>query len=172
MVAGHATSIFDAGIPCEGDTQITSRRRHFSAVGRKAGLLRLFESQFFTPHMAICYLHRYSSDPGVQYYLCQRLRDSKYHLDVEFLLPQLCHLVVMGSKEECGPVECFVIEFAASSLHSGSAVLWYLEGYLQDMQEDTVLRARCVKLLQLAQRAVFREEITKSQLALPGEPYR
>ena len=67
----------------------------------------------------------------------------------------------MGSKEECGPVECFVIEFAASSLHSGSVVLWYLEGYLQDMQEDTVLRARCIKLLQLAQRAVFREEIPR-----------
>lgn len=161
VVTEHKTSMFDVEMTDEDDIRSIPRQRHFSVAGRKAGLLRLFESQFFTPHMAVCYLHRYTSDPGIQYYLCQRLRDPKYHSDVEFLLPQLCHLVVMRSKEECGPLECFVIEFAASSLHAGSAVLWYLEGYLQDIQDDILLRARCVKLLQLAQRAVFREEMPK-----------
>lgn len=162
LTESKTTSIFDAEITEEGVPQsITPRQRHFSVAGKKAGLLRLFESQFFTPHMAVCYLHRYTSDPGVQYYLCQRLRDPRYHSDVEFLLPQLCHLMVMKGKEECGPMECFVVEFAASSLHSGSVILWCLEGYLQDIQEDALLRARSVKLLQLAQRAVFREEMPK-----------
>ena len=89
VLTEHKTSMFDVEMTDEDDIRSIPRQRHFSVAGRKAGLLRLFESQFFTPHMAVCYLHRYTSDPGIQYYLCQRLRDPKYHSDVEFLLPQL-----------------------------------------------------------------------------------
>lgn len=145
--------------------EANERRRFFSVAGKKAGLLRLFESDFFSTRLALAYLYRYPDDPGVQYYLCQRLRDPKYASEIEFLLPQLCHLMIRKSSsvEECGPLECFVVEFAEKSLHAGCSVLWYLEGYMQDflVEVDDNLRARCARLLQMVQRAVFKDALPK-----------
>lgn len=51
-------------------------------------LLRLFQSELFTCTQAVYYLYKYASDPGIQFYLCERLKDMPYH-KVEFLFPQL-----------------------------------------------------------------------------------
>ena len=64
-------------------------------VNKKTDLLPSFTSPFFTLHMAACHSHHHTSDPAVQYYLCQRLRDATDHLDVQSLLPQSCHLMIM-----------------------------------------------------------------------------
>lgn len=159
-------TVYAAESQAAAGSEASERRRLFSVAGKKAGLLRLFESDFFSTRLALAYLYRYQGDPGVQYYLCQRLRDPAYASEIEFLLPQLCHLMIRKSLsvEECGPLECFVVEFAERSLHAGCLVLWYLEGYMQDfllVEPDDGLRARCVRLLQMVQRAIFKEALPR-----------
>jgi hypothetical protein len=59
-----------------------------SSGGPETWLLRLFESSFFDTWLAATYLFKFIDNIGIQYYLCQRLKE--FPLDeVEFLLPQL-----------------------------------------------------------------------------------
>lgn len=57
-------------------------------ISPKALLLRLFQSELFTAVQALHYLQKYSNEPGIQYYLCERLKDLPEE-DVEILIPQL-----------------------------------------------------------------------------------
>lgn len=57
-------------------------------ISSKALLLRLFKSELFTAVQAIHYLQKYSNEPGIQYYLCERLKELPED-DVEVLIPQL-----------------------------------------------------------------------------------
>lgn len=57
-------------------------------ISSKALLLRLFQSELFTPIQALHYLQKYSNEPGIQYYLCERLKEFS-ETDIEFLIPQL-----------------------------------------------------------------------------------
>lgn len=54
----------------------------------KGMLLRLFQSDLFTAAQAAHYLGRYFDAPGIQFYLCNRLRTMPFD-EVRFLLPQL-----------------------------------------------------------------------------------
>lgn len=54
----------------------------------KGLLLRLFQSDLFTPTQAVYYLYKYSTEPGIQFYLCERIKDMPSE-QVEFLLPQI-----------------------------------------------------------------------------------
>ncbi len=57
-------------------------------ISSKALLLRLFQSEFFTAVQALHYLQKYSNEPGIQYYLCERLKELPED-DIELLIPQL-----------------------------------------------------------------------------------
>lgn len=59
-----------------------------SSSNSKGLLLRLFQSDLFTPTQAVYYLGKYSNEPGIQFYLCERLRDMPND-QIEFLLPQI-----------------------------------------------------------------------------------
>lgn len=54
----------------------------------KSLLLRLFQSELFTAVQALHYLQKYYNEPGIQYYLCERLKQFPEE-DVNDLLPQL-----------------------------------------------------------------------------------
>lgn len=57
--------------------------------GGKAGLLRLFDSDYFNCWMALSYLWKYSrQEVGIQFKLVERLRQMP-SADIEFILPQL-----------------------------------------------------------------------------------
>lgn len=157
------------------NAQTHNAQTHHAQVSRpqinrapaKGMLLRLFQSELFTAAQAVHYLFRYGNEPGIQYYLCERLRmlapDS-----VQFLLPQICHLMVMGPHESA-PIEHFVRDLARDSLHVSVRVLWMLEGYLNDLRmagRDARGYLRAARLLLEMQRAVFREDMTETQRQL------
>lgn len=62
--------------------------RLYGQNSKKSWLLRLFQSQFFDPYVAISYLWKYQDDIGVQDYLCGRFAQFSME-EIEFLLPQL-----------------------------------------------------------------------------------
>lgn len=57
-------------------------------ISSKALLLRLFQSELFTEVQALHYLQKYSNEPGIQYYLCERLKEFPEE-EIEILIPQL-----------------------------------------------------------------------------------
>lgn len=57
-------------------------------ISSKALLLRLFQSELFTSLQALHYLQKYSNEPGIQYYLCERLKEFS-ESELEGLIPQL-----------------------------------------------------------------------------------
>ena len=58
-------------------------------LSRKAGLLRLFNSDFFNANMAICYLQKYNRrDAGIQFVICEKMRNMSLD-ELEFVLPQI-----------------------------------------------------------------------------------
>ena len=64
------------------------RNIHNKPGNSKGLLLRLFQSDLFTSTQAVYYLYKYSAEPGIQFYLCERLKDMPRD-QIEFLLPQL-----------------------------------------------------------------------------------
>lgn len=62
--------------------------KKFPNYSSKAMLLRLFQSELFTASQAVHYLQKYSTEPGIQFYLCERLKRMPFE-DVEILLLQL-----------------------------------------------------------------------------------
>lgn len=67
---------------------IFSSTNNSRIISSKALLLRLFKSELFTAVQALHYLQKYSNEPGIQYYLCERLKELPEE-DVEVLIPQL-----------------------------------------------------------------------------------
>ena len=60
-------------------------------ISSKALLLRLFQSELFTAVQALHYLQKYSHEPGIQYYLCERMKELPEE-DVEVIVPQLWYI--------------------------------------------------------------------------------
>lgn len=69
-------------------TSTSSNSKFTTNISSKSLLLRLFQSELFTAVQALHYLQKYSNEPGIQYYLCERLKELPDE-DVEVLLPQL-----------------------------------------------------------------------------------
>ena len=69
-------------------TSTSSNSKFSTNVSSKSLLLRLFQSDLFTAVQALHYLQKYSNEPGIQYYLCERLKELPDE-DVEIFLPQL-----------------------------------------------------------------------------------
>ena len=85
---------------------------------------------------------------GIQYYLCGRL--SEFPLEqIEFLLPQLCHLLVFQAKHT-HPLQTFVLDCCGASAHFALLLRWYLDAYLADLDHhlptDTDAWRQCTHL--------------------------
>lgn len=66
----------------------SSSNKNSKFISSKSLLLRLFQSELFTGVQALHYLRKYSNEPGIQYYLCERLKELPEE-DVEVIIPQL-----------------------------------------------------------------------------------
>lgn len=63
-------------------------------------LNRFINSDLFNndPSLCVSYVSRYANHVGIQFLLCQKLRQFAYE-EIEFFLPQLCHLLVSVDNE-------------------------------------------------------------------------
>ena len=84
-----ATIVFSVMASPESSFSILTASKSGELGSRKAGLLRLFNSDFFDSNMALCYLWRYNRhEVGIQFAVCERLKAMPAS-EIEFLLPQL-----------------------------------------------------------------------------------
>ncbi|KAI9222005.1 kinase-like domain-containing protein [Blastocladiella britannica] len=97
-----------------------------------AGLLRLFQSQFFSEWMAISYLFRYVDHDGIQHYLCDALRSQFRVQHVLEYLPQLCHILVVNPGMT--HLESLIVDRCRVSAHFALLSLWYFQSYLADLE--------------------------------------
>lgn len=87
------------------------------------GLLeRFLESDHFNndPSYAVAYLARYANHVGIQYVLCSKLRSFAYE-EIEFFLPQLCHLVISIDSDSMA-LEEFIMDLCQESV-SGALIV-------------------------------------------------
>lgn len=76
---------------------------------------------------------RYASHVGIHYVLCSKLRSFSYE-EIEFFLPQLCHLLISIDNESMA-LEEFIIDLCEESVNG--ALLVYLSA------TTTMRLARC-----------------------------
>ncbi|KAJ3184727.1 Phosphatidylinositol 4-kinase pik1alpha (PI4-kinase)(PtdIns-4-kinase) [Geranomyces variabilis] len=94
-------------------------------------LLRLFESEFFDSRLAAHYLNRYPESIGIQHYICNRLEEFSAQ-DLEFLLPQFCHLLVCRQVESVA-LENWILRQCQKSNHFALLTIWFLQAHLSDL---------------------------------------
>jgi hypothetical protein len=70
--------------------------------------------------LTVAYLARYADHVGIQYVLCSKLRQFSYE-DIEFFLPQLCHLV-MSLDNESMALEDFILDLCEESVNGALLV--------------------------------------------------
>ncbi|CAJ0828628.1 17305_t:CDS:10 [Entrophospora sp. SA101] len=118
-------------------------------------LLRLFQSEHFNSSMAISYLFKYPDSVGIQHYLCNELK--KFPMsEIEFFLPQLCHLLVCRTTESVA-LEFFILENCEKSKHMAILTLWYFQAYLSDLSSNPSSPAFtvCKRVINKCQSIVF-----------------
>lgn len=64
---------------------------------------------------------RYAEHVGIQYVLCNKLRQF-YYEELEFFLPQLCHLLVSIDNESMA-LEEFILDLCEESVNSALLVI-------------------------------------------------
>ncbi|KAB8349876.1 hypothetical protein FH972_023889 [Carpinus fangiana] len=92
-------------------------------------LERFFESDHFNndPSLAVAYLARYADHIGIQYALCNKLRQFAYE-EIEFFLPQLCHLLVSVENDSMA-LEEFIIDLCQESVSGALIVCSFSHGF-------------------------------------------
>ncbi|KAF5138714.1 Phosphatidylinositol 4-kinase pik1 [Metarhizium anisopliae] len=95
-------------------------------------LQRFIESDVFNsnPFLPVSYLSRYADHVGIHYVLCQKLRQFPYE-DIEFFLPQLCHLIISVDNESMA-LEEFLLDLCEESVTAALLV--------RDLPDATVTR--------------------------------
>ncbi|KAE9976230.1 hypothetical protein EG328_002709 [Venturia inaequalis] len=96
-------------------------------------LERFLESDHFNrePSLCIQYLSRYADHVGIHYVLCSKLRQFSYE-ELEFFLPQLCHLLVSVDNESMA-LEEFILDLCEESVNSALLTFWLFQTYLHDL---------------------------------------
>ncbi|KIW02033.1 uncharacterized protein PV09_06536 [Verruconis gallopava] len=99
-------------------------------------LERFLESDHFNrdPSLCIEYLSRYAEHVGIHYVLCNKLRQFTYE-ELEFFLPQLCHLVVSIDNESMA-LEEFILDLCEESVNSALLTFWLFQTYLHDLSSN------------------------------------
>ncbi|KAI2618653.1 phosphatidylinositol 3 [Hypomontagnella submonticulosa] len=96
-------------------------------------LQRFIESDVFNqnPFLSVSYLSRYADHVGIHYVLCSKLRQFPYE-DIEFFLPQLCHLIISVDNESMA-LEEFLLDLCEESVTAALLTFWLFQTYLHDL---------------------------------------
>ncbi|KAJ4324871.1 Phosphatidylinositol 4-kinase pik1alpha (PI4-kinase)(PtdIns-4-kinase) [Fusarium piperis] len=99
-------------------------------------LQRFLESDVFNsnPFLPVSYLSRYANHVGIHYVLCQKLRQFPYE-DIEFFLPQLCHLIISVDNESMA-LEEFLLDLCEESVTAALLTFWLFQTYLHDLSSN------------------------------------
>ncbi|KAL6705116.1 Phosphatidylinositol 4-kinase pik1alpha (PI4-kinase)(PtdIns-4-kinase) [Coniothyrium glycines] len=120
-------------------------------------LERFIESDHFNtdPSLAVAYLARYADHVGIHYVLCSKLRQFAYE-ELEFFLPQLCHLLISIDNESMA-LEEFIIDLCEESVNGALLTFWLFQTYLHDLASAPNSNAfkTCRRIYNRVQRIVF-----------------
>ncbi|SPO02855.1 related to phosphatidylinositol 4-kinase [Cephalotrichum gorgonifer] len=99
-------------------------------------LQRFLESDVFNsnPFLPVSYLTRYADHVGIQYVLCNKLRQFPYE-DIEFFLPQLCHVIITVNNESMA-LEEFLLDLCEESVTAALLTFWIFQTYLHDLSAN------------------------------------
>ncbi|ODA82581.1 hypothetical protein RJ55_01088 [Drechmeria coniospora] len=136
-------------------------------------LQRFLESDVFNsnPFLSVSYLSRYADHVGIHYVLCRKLRQFPYE-DIEFFLPQLCHLIISVDNESMA-LEEFLLDLCEESATAALLTFWLFQTYLHDLSSNPQTGAfqTCRRVYNKVQHIVFgmadtarREKITENVL--------
>ncbi|KAI8910804.1 kinase-like domain-containing protein [Gorgonomyces haynaldii] len=114
-------------------------------------LLRLFESSFFDVQLALNYLQKYKT-PGIHHYIVQKLQKFPEQ-ELEFVLPQLCHLL-LTNPDSSAVLERFIVDLCRQSSHMAILTLWYLESYMAEQSNSMML---CKRIYDTCHNIVFHD---------------
>ncbi|KAK3700546.1 Phosphatidylinositol 4-kinase pik1alpha (PI4-kinase)(PtdIns-4-kinase) [Vermiconidia calcicola] len=120
-------------------------------------LERFIESEHFNkdPSLTVAYLARYAEHVGIHFVLCSKLRQFSYE-EIEFFLPQLCHLLISLENESMA-LEEFIIDLCEESVNGALLTFWLFQTYLHDLSLQPASNAfqTCRRLYNKVQRIVF-----------------
>ncbi|KAI1815312.1 phosphatidylinositol 3 [Poronia punctata] len=136
-------------------------------------LQRFIESDVFNqnPFLSVSYLSRYADHVGIHYVLCSKLRQFPYE-DIEFFLPQLCHLIISIDNESMA-LEEFLLDLCEESVSAALLTFWLFQTYLHDLASTPQAQAfkTCRRVYNKVQHIVFghpesarQEKITENVL--------
>ncbi|TQS36322.1 hypothetical protein Golomagni_03231 [Golovinomyces magnicellulatus] len=96
-------------------------------------LKRFIESDVFNqnPYLCVAYLSRYADHVGIHYILCSKLKQFRYE-EVEFFLPQLCHMIVSVDNESMA-LEEFILDLCEDSVNAALLTFWLFKTYIFDL---------------------------------------
>lgn len=99
-------------------------------------LQRFFDSDVFNqnPFLSVSYLTRYADHVGIHYVLCNKLRQFPYE-EIEFFLPQLCHLIISVDNESMA-LEEFLLDLCEESVTGALLTFWLFQTYLHDLSSN------------------------------------
>ncbi|PHH89894.1 hypothetical protein CDD83_5008 [Cordyceps sp. RAO-2017] len=120
-------------------------------------LQRFLESDVFNsnPFLSVSYLSRYADHVGIHYVLCNKLRQFPYE-DIEFFLPQLCHLIISVDNESMA-LEEFLLDLCEESVTAALLTFWLFQTYLHDLSSNPQSDAfqTCRRVYNKVQHIVF-----------------
>ncbi|KAK5627691.1 hypothetical protein RRF57_003406 [Xylaria bambusicola] len=120
-------------------------------------LRRFIESDVFNqnPFLSVSYLSRYADHVGIHYVLCSKLRQFPYE-DIEFFLPQLCHLIISVDNESMA-LEEFLLDLCEESVSAALLTFWLFQTYLHDLASTPQAQAFkiCRRVYNKVQHIVF-----------------
>ncbi|OBT86119.1 hypothetical protein VE02_05439 [Pseudogymnoascus sp. 03VT05] len=120
-------------------------------------LKRFIESDVFNqnPFLSVAYLSRYADHVGITYVLCSKLRQFSYE-EIEFFLPQLCHLIISLDNESMA-LEEFILDLCEESVNGALLTFWLFQTYLHDLSSNPQSTAfkTCRRIYNKVQRIVF-----------------
>ncbi|KAK4155208.1 phosphatidylinositol 4-kinase [Chaetomidium leptoderma] len=118
---------------------------------------RFLESDVFNqnPFLSVSYLSRYADHIGIHYVLCSKLRQFPYE-DIEFFLPQLCHLIISVDNESMA-LEEFLLDLCEESVTAALLTFWLFQTYLHDLSSNPQAEAfkTCRRVYNKVQHVVF-----------------
>ncbi|OTB06871.1 hypothetical protein M426DRAFT_318586 [Hypoxylon sp. CI-4A] len=120
-------------------------------------LQRFIESDVFNqnPFLSVSYLSRYADHVGIHYVLCSKLRQFPYE-DIEFFLPQLCHLIISIDNDSMA-LEEFLLDLCEESVTAALLTFWLFQTYLRDLASTPQSQAfkTCRRVYNKVQHIVF-----------------
>ncbi|KAI9331670.1 kinase-like domain-containing protein [Zopfochytrium polystomum] len=93
-------------------------------------VLRLVRREDFDTRLALHYLYLHHDNLGIQYHICEAMK-SFPSAEIEFLLPQLIHLLISRSTDSAA-LEDFIMFQCEKADHFAILTLWQIRSYASD----------------------------------------